>query len=386
MRRPRDHLEFFLTRQPRVSVTVQIQHRFVPFAHDQKNGRLDVFEGIARQVRPAAARNNGVNCRTDFRRRNQSGRAARARPEVTDSQPARFRLIGHPARCFDEPLGEQTDVETQASGQFVFGFFLFCEEVEQQRGGARLANGARDELVARTASAAAASVGEQHDAHRLRRHRQVAFQRQDLGGSVSFVGRQSDSNLNQPRLILRALFCLFHAPPPRCSPNSVAVNRLLPVSKRLSAQPDLSSLASPKCRCPSCCRNNKPSGNLYTRLRTRLSLDALRAARAVDPPAGAFPGVWVVEARRSWFARQEALNSSARRITRSTTSARAGSGAGVTAAGSGGMSSSSRRRNTRSKARSSSRKKRLPRIRAKVHPSRSRTAWRSMSSWTFSAP
>src|SRR5439155_16591747 len=113
--------------------------------------------GRARQIGPAAARNNCADCGSDFRGGNQSRSAAGARAEITDSQLLRVRLIGDPLACFDEPSCEQANVESQAPGHVVFALFLLREQVNQQRGDAGLADGARDKLVAGTVTAAAAS-------------------------------------------------------------------------------------------------------------------------------------------------------------------------------------------------------------------------------------
>ena len=95
------------------------------------------------------------------------------------------------------------------------GLFLLGEQVEQQRGHAALANGARDELIARTVAAAAAPVSEQHNAHRIRGNCQIAAQRHSRGVGVRMAGRRLDSNAHLAGLIVGILTWLFHAAPTR---------------------------------------------------------------------------------------------------------------------------------------------------------------------------
>ena len=72
---------------------------------------------------------------------------------------------------------------------------------QHSRAEASSANGAGDELIARTVPTAAAPVGEQHDACGARRHREVA-----LHGRL-----RSDRNAGQSDLIADGLGRLFHA-------------------------------------------------------------------------------------------------------------------------------------------------------------------------------
>ena len=155
-------------------VAAQAQHRLlverddlrVEAADDEQCRRSDILECGTGQVRPAAARHHGRGAVLRRARRHQRCAAAGAGAEVADRQRGRVGLQLRPGGGFAEAAGEQLDVEHVGA----VALFMRRQQVEQQGRDAGLAQRLGDMLIAWTQAPAAAAVGEDHEADRLRRN------------------------------------------------------------------------------------------------------------------------------------------------------------------------------------------------------------------------
>ena len=98
--------------------------------------------------------------------RDQRRAAAGAGAEVADRQRGRVGLQLRPGGGFAEAAGEQLDVEHVGA----VALFMRRQQVEQQGRDAGLAQRLGDMLIAWTQAPAAAAVGKDHEADRLRRN------------------------------------------------------------------------------------------------------------------------------------------------------------------------------------------------------------------------
>src|SRR5687767_16028438 len=90
--------------------------------------------------------------------RHQSRPATGARAKISEAQVA--VLLMQPLRGLAEPVRQQTNVKSQVSGEAIFLFLGFGQQVKEARADPALTQKAGHELIARTMPAAAAAVRE----------------------------------------------------------------------------------------------------------------------------------------------------------------------------------------------------------------------------------
>src|SRR2546421_8863540 len=114
------------------SLFVQPDNRHVVAADDEQGRRLDASQGLPRQVRAAAARDDRADGIGPFRRGYEGSPGTGAGAEVTDRLLARLRLRSEPVGGADEPLGEEIDVEAEVCCVRVHGLFIGSEQIDEQ--------------------------------------------------------------------------------------------------------------------------------------------------------------------------------------------------------------------------------------------------------------
>ena len=127
-------------------------------------GAAHPMQRRAGQIGPSAARDDRPHEPAPLGGREQGGRGPRRGAEVAERQTANEIPALDPVGGREQPPGEKRDVEAQVSALDVEGLLLRRQQVDQERGHARFAQLPRDELVARALPAAAAAVGEDHEA------------------------------------------------------------------------------------------------------------------------------------------------------------------------------------------------------------------------------
>ena len=145
---------------------VESQHIDIASADNEQRRSRDTRQPAGGHIRPAATRDNGLHDAGRFGRCHERGGGSGTRTEEADRQPAHFIEFAHPVDGVQQALPEVLDVEDKSSVAVV----IACEEIEEQRGQRRCAQGPRDTLIARTEPAAATAVGEDHEAVRPRWH------------------------------------------------------------------------------------------------------------------------------------------------------------------------------------------------------------------------
>jgi hypothetical protein len=141
---------------------VQLDDHRVPGSDDQQRRLADRAQGLAGEVRTAAAGDHRGHRGRPVRGRDQRGRRARAGAEQPGPQPRRGRECLRPVGQRGHPVGEQGDVEPEMPGPHVQLLFAGGEQVGQdggQPGGVQLAGHV---AVARAVPATAATVREQY--------------------------------------------------------------------------------------------------------------------------------------------------------------------------------------------------------------------------------
>src|SRR5439155_25652597 len=96
--------------------------------------------------------------------------------QQSDAQRPQFRQPDGPGFDGDEAAGEKVEVEVQPPGQLVLRFFVFAQEIDQQRRQIVTIERVGDKAVVRAESAAAAAVRKHDQACRAGRYGQVAVQ------------------------------------------------------------------------------------------------------------------------------------------------------------------------------------------------------------------
>ena len=102
-------------------------------------------------------------------------------------------MRAEPGHCIDEPVCQQIDVEPKVSGAALGPLFLGGQKIDQQSAQSARAQLFGNIAVARTESAAPASVREQNHSAGIRRDQEIPFQghpcRQEF--APSFVTRHN---------------------------------------------------------------------------------------------------------------------------------------------------------------------------------------------------
>ena len=158
MRRAWNHDNLIWTVQLGSGMSVQLQHFLIAAANNQKRWCADSGEIVFREVGTSPARNNrhhgvGPTCGGD-----KCCAGSRACPEVSDWQRTAGRLPGQPVRRRLEPSGQERDVEHLLP----IVFFLFFQQIDEQRRHAVSLEDASDVLISRAKPATPAAVGEHH--------------------------------------------------------------------------------------------------------------------------------------------------------------------------------------------------------------------------------
>ncbi len=141
----------------------QLEHDIVVSADDEEDGAVDLLEGGTGEVWAAAAGDDGADLFAELGGGGEGGGGSGAGSEEGEGEGGGAGVEAEPAGDFEEAAGEQVDIEAEVAGEFVLGFFLFGEEVEEEGGEAGFAEDAGDVLVAGAVSAAAAAVDEDDD-------------------------------------------------------------------------------------------------------------------------------------------------------------------------------------------------------------------------------
>src|SRR5450830_65428 len=160
MRRALDDGQLARAAQLGLCPPVELEHHLVGAAHDQQGRCCDVSEAWSGQVRTTATRHDRRDRRARLGRRPQRRSRSRARTEVADPAGRAVRPGAEPPGRCGQSLREQLDVEDVGAGEL----FLGTEQVEEEGAQAGALQHRGDEPVARAVAAAAAPVGEQHDA------------------------------------------------------------------------------------------------------------------------------------------------------------------------------------------------------------------------------
>ncbi len=174
--------------QPPGRLLVEPQHLLVPAAHDQQHRGPDGFQGVARQVGPAAAGDDRRHSARPLGGGDQGRARAGAGAEQDDGQVAGAGRPGKPVDGGHQPATQQGDVEAEFGGDHVQPFLLLGEQVDQQGAESGGAQTGGDLAVAGTVPGAAAAVREQHDRPGAGRHDQITGEPGATGGQGDRLG------------------------------------------------------------------------------------------------------------------------------------------------------------------------------------------------------
>ena len=114
-------------------IPVHAEHLAVEAPDDQQARCPHEREGVAGEVGPAAARDDGAHGVGPLRRRDECGGGAGARSERAQRQTGGIGASGDRIARDQEPLGQQGDVEPQVPGPQVDRFLGGGQQIEEQR-------------------------------------------------------------------------------------------------------------------------------------------------------------------------------------------------------------------------------------------------------------
>ncbi len=186
MRRAGNDLQARRTGELGHGAAVQLDHDGVALPDDQQRRRQNAGEGIRREIRPAAPRDDGGDQLRPSRGRGQRRGRARAGPEEPNREIGRAFLLLDPIERLFEPPGQQRDIEDLVA----IAGFARQQEVEQQRGEPGLVERASNLSIARAQPTGSAAVGEEDDAARSVRNRQQSLEPQGKDLDVLRAGQR----------------------------------------------------------------------------------------------------------------------------------------------------------------------------------------------------
>jgi len=169
-------LHLLLAPEPRKRLAIEADNGIIVTANNEESGGVNVRQRIAREIRPATARDNRLDLPFKFGGGNQRRSRAGTRAEKAEFEICDLVSVGGPSRRFNEPACEHHDVEPKMACEILLLFFTRREQVKQQRGDAGFLQHARDVLIARASPAAAAPVRKQHEPVRIPGHGQIAVE------------------------------------------------------------------------------------------------------------------------------------------------------------------------------------------------------------------
>src|SRR6185312_7959963 len=152
---PRDDFEFFLAGQLLQSALVELDDDVVVAADDQKNRGFDACEGVAGEIRAAAAGDDGADALPARSSGDERGSGARAGAEVADSNIAGFGIGLKPIGCAEEAFSQESDIEAEICRDLVHALLLRREQIDEKCGEACALEHMGHVTVARAEAAAA---------------------------------------------------------------------------------------------------------------------------------------------------------------------------------------------------------------------------------------
>src|SRR6185312_1576625 len=170
---PRDDFEFFLAGQLLQSALVELDDDVVVAADDQKNRGFDACEGVAGEIRAAAAGDDGADALPARSSGDERGSGARAGAEVADSNIAGFGIGLKPIGCAEETFSQESDIEAEICRDLVHALLLRREQIDEKCGEACALEHMGHVTVARAEAAAAAAVREENDTRRSGRNGEI---------------------------------------------------------------------------------------------------------------------------------------------------------------------------------------------------------------------
>jgi hypothetical protein len=186
MARARDHRELGHRRHPVDRHAIELEHRVVIAADDEQGRRAHDRQRGAREVgatgaRHDGARHDGADHVRPARCRAQRSSRRGAVAEIRERQMAEARLVEHPARHREQPLGEHVDVEPQRRIDAIEVFFGVGEQIDQQRGEPTRTERLRHVAVARARPTVARGMRDDHETDRALGHSEAAAQIDSTG-------------------------------------------------------------------------------------------------------------------------------------------------------------------------------------------------------------
>ncbi len=151
-----DDLQIATGVHQRLRLAIELDDGGVEATHDQQRGAFHPFQGVTRQVRTAAARDDCPDRLWRGRGGPQGSGRAGAGAEQALRQGCQGGLCRRPLAGLDQPPAEQLDVEAVGVGPVL----LLGQEVEHQGGQAAVLQGASDLVIAGAQAAAAAAMRE----------------------------------------------------------------------------------------------------------------------------------------------------------------------------------------------------------------------------------
>ena len=158
----RDDLHSFLALEPVEGRAVHFDDGMVEAADNEEGGGGDIWKNPVREVGPAAARDDGVNDRSELRGGDEGGGGTCAGAEIAGGDCASAGT--HPVSHFDETLREEGNIETEMRSAGFGDFLLFGEQIEEECSDAVFLQDGSDEAVAGTFAATTAAMREQDQA------------------------------------------------------------------------------------------------------------------------------------------------------------------------------------------------------------------------------
>src|SRR5688572_27684028 len=169
-------LQFPLARELREGAAIEADDGIIVTANNEEGGGADFGQRVAREIRPATARDD----RLDLSFKPGGGHQRRSRAS-TRAEKAEFEIcdllsVGGPSRRFHQPACEHPDVEPKMTRKILLLLLTRREQVKKQGGNAGFLQHPRDILIARTAPAAAAPVRKEHEPARILGHNKIAVE------------------------------------------------------------------------------------------------------------------------------------------------------------------------------------------------------------------
>src|SRR5205085_10061295 len=121
--------EAYRCNHPPHRLFVELDDYFNPGADDEQCRRLNPWQLLVCQIRPAASGDHRCDPVRSARRSNERGTASGAGTKQPDWKVAGFGLGLEPTNCANETLGQQSDVESEVSGSRIEALLVGGKEI-----------------------------------------------------------------------------------------------------------------------------------------------------------------------------------------------------------------------------------------------------------------